>query len=500
MAKKYLDQDGLLYFWQKITNAFVKKDGNKVLSTNDYTTTEKNKLSGIATGAQVNKIETVQVNGSALTITNKTVNVGVPEKLSDLTNDGNFVADADYVHTDNNFTTEEKNKLANTNVAYGTSTTGASTAAKVITVTGNTNWTLSAGSIIVVKFNATNSANNPTFNVNGTGAKNVWYNTGLITTSNLGYAGTANRPMYYVYDGTQFIFMGWSTDSNTTYTPKSLGFGYGTCATAEATAAKVVTFSGYSIVDNGFVSVKFTYGVPASATMNINSKGAKSIYWQGAAIKNGVIKAGDTATFVYISNIYHLISIDKGFTEAGYKRDIFPTGVSQTGTVGGLLSEEATEFLYGLKNKADNDEANLDVLYVNNEPLTVTKSTAIGTDGDNYDYYSGFITIPTNNNQLANGAGYQTASQVQTAINTAISGITGIDYKIVTSLPTTGEKGTIYLLANSSSETQNIYDEYIYVDSKWEKIGTTAVDLSDYIKDEDLVKITNAEIDTIVAN
>lgn len=493
MAKKYLDQDGLLYFWQKITNAFVKKDGNKVLSTNDYTTTEKNKLSGIATGAQVNKIETVQVNGSALTITNKTVNVGVPEKLSDLTNDGNFVADADYVHTDNNFTTEEKNKLANTNVAYGTSTTGASTAAKVITVTGNTNWTLSAGSIIVVKFNATNSASNPTFNVNGTGAKNVWYNTGLITTSNLGYAGTANRPMYYVYDGTQFIFMGWSTDSNTTYTPQGLGFGYGTCATAEATAAKVVTLSGYALVNNGFVSVKFTYGVPASATMNINSKGAKAIYWKGSAITDGVIQAGDTATFVYISNTYHLVSIDRGFTEAGENH------LNHT-IHGGLLSKTDTEFLYGLKYKADDEEANLDVLYVNNEPLSVTKNSMISTDGANYNYYSGFITIPTNNNQLTNGAGYQTASQVQTAINTAISGMTGIDYKIVTSLPTTGEKGTIYLLANSGSETQNIYDEYIYVNSKWEKIGTTAVDLSDYVKNSDLVKITNTEIDTIVAN
>lgn len=32
----------------------VDKDGNKVLSTNDYTTTEKNKLAGIAAGAEVN--------------------------------------------------------------------------------------------------------------------------------------------------------------------------------------------------------------------------------------------------------------------------------------------------------------------------------------------------------------------------------------------------------------------------------------------------------------
>ena len=36
----------------------------------------------------------------------------LPTKLTDLTNDGNFVQDASYVHTDNNYTTAEKNKLA----------------------------------------------------------------------------------------------------------------------------------------------------------------------------------------------------------------------------------------------------------------------------------------------------------------------------------------------------------------------------------------------------
>ena len=69
------------------------------------------KLSGIETGAQVNDIEVVKVNGTALPINNKEVNVTVPTKLTDLTNDGNFVKDASYVHTDNNFTTAEKNKL-----------------------------------------------------------------------------------------------------------------------------------------------------------------------------------------------------------------------------------------------------------------------------------------------------------------------------------------------------------------------------------------------------
>lgn len=45
--KKFLDNNGLLYFWQKIVNAFVKKDGSKVLSDNNYTTAEKEKLAGL---------------------------------------------------------------------------------------------------------------------------------------------------------------------------------------------------------------------------------------------------------------------------------------------------------------------------------------------------------------------------------------------------------------------------------------------------------------------
>lgn len=54
MAKKYLDDNGLLYLWGKIKALFVQKETGKGLSTNDYTTTEKNKLAGIASGAEVN--------------------------------------------------------------------------------------------------------------------------------------------------------------------------------------------------------------------------------------------------------------------------------------------------------------------------------------------------------------------------------------------------------------------------------------------------------------
>lgn len=99
-------------------------------------------------------------------------------------------------------------------------------------------------------------------------------------------------------------------DANTTYSNASLGQGYGTCSTAAATAAKEVTLSSYALTTGGIVAVKFTYDVPANATMNINDKGAKSIYYKGAKITAGVLKAGDIGVFIY-SSYYHLLAIDK---------------------------------------------------------------------------------------------------------------------------------------------------------------------------------------------
>ena len=66
------------YATQAVVNNKVDKEDGKGLSTNDYTTTEKSKLAGIAAGAQVNVIESVKVNGVALPVSEKAVNVTVP--------------------------------------------------------------------------------------------------------------------------------------------------------------------------------------------------------------------------------------------------------------------------------------------------------------------------------------------------------------------------------------------------------------------------------------
>lgn len=60
-------------------NGKVDKVEGKGLSRNDYTDAEKSKLAGIAEGAQVNVIETVKVNGIALTPADKAVDITVSE-------------------------------------------------------------------------------------------------------------------------------------------------------------------------------------------------------------------------------------------------------------------------------------------------------------------------------------------------------------------------------------------------------------------------------------
>ena len=105
-------------------------------------------------------------------------------------------------------------------------------------------------------------------------------------------------------------------------------------------------------------------------------------------------------------------------------------------------------------------------------------------------------------NKATTLAGYgitdaMTAEQITNAINDAIGSVTGISFEVVDSLPATGEAGKIYLVAHAHG-AKDQYDEYIYYNGAWEKIGSTDIDLSNYWNMDNLVAITNEEIDTIV--
>lgn len=116
--------------------------------------------------------------------------------------------------------------------------------------------------------------------------------------------------------------------------------------------------------------------------------------------------------------------------------------------------------------------------------------------------------IPTNNNQLTNGAGYQTASDVATAINNAnkadkattlagygitdaytkeevnnaIAGITHFTTKVVTSVDEVTATGVLYLIKDTEATGADKYNEYLFIENVGATlIGDTTTDLADYV-------------------
>lgn len=291
---KYLDYDGLSYLWQVITNRLstkVDKVDGKGLSSNDYTATEKAKLANIEAGAEVNVNADWNASTGDSAILNKPT---IPSKTSDLTNDSNYVSDSSYVHTDNNYTSTEKTKLS------GIASNAQVNVIETVKVNGSALTPTSKAVDITVPINTSDLTNDSNFVSDAS----------------------------YVH-----------TDVNFTSTLKSK-------------------------LD----------GITSNATRNIIDSSMSDSSTN--AVQNAVVKS-------YIDN--------------------------------------------------------------------------------------------------------------------AVGALTGIDFQIVQSLPATGTKGVIYLIAHSHG-TGDSYDEYIYVNNTFEKIGNTDIDLSGYVQTTDLVAITNAEIDTIVAS
>lgn len=112
MAKNYLGNTSLKYLWGRIQALFVAKETGKGLSTNDYTTEEKNKLAGLNNytlpAAKSDTLGGIKV-GAGLSVTEDGILsatgggtadavewdnvIGKPTKLSEFENDSNFQTD-----------------------------------------------------------------------------------------------------------------------------------------------------------------------------------------------------------------------------------------------------------------------------------------------------------------------------------------------------------------------------------------------------------------------
>lgn len=119
---------------------------------------------------------------------------------------------------------------------------------------------------------------------------------------------------------------------------------------------------------------------------------------------------------------------------------------------------------------SDNSSSGTFMEYV--EPVIPTKTSDLTNN-------SGFITKAVND--LTN---YYLKSETYTKeeVQSLISAINSVTLQKVDSLPEPGESNVIYLVPKSGSGN-DIYDEYIFIDGKPEHIGSTQVDLSNYVQE-----------------
>lgn len=419
MANKYLDYNGVLYLWGKIKAKFA-------LATD--MTQAKNDITALQNaGAQPNVIETVKRNGTALSVTNKAVDITVPTKTSDLTNDSNFVADASYVHTDACFTADEKTKLAG--IATGANKTVVDTA-------------LSSTSTNPVQNKAVYTA--------------LSNKQGTLTFDNSPTENSANPVksggVYTALEGKQDNLSFDTTPTSGSTNPVTSG-GIHTALSSKANL-KSPTFTG-------------TPKAPTPAVATDNTQVATTAF-----VHNLTDGKADKATTL----------AGYGIADAYTKEEV--DAAIQTGTA--LTIDDAPT-------------SGSDHLVKSGGVYTAIDNATSGKAPLESPALTGTPTAPTPNS-------WDNSTQIATTafVRAKISEISTFSVAVLDELPTEGQLTTcIYFIPNSGG-SGNVYDEYMWVSHSdgmgWEKIGTTEVDLSNYMLKTDMVAITNSEIDTIVAS
>nr|DAU60026.1 MAG TPA: FIBRITIN T4, STRUCTURAL PROTEIN, CHAPERONE.85A [Caudoviricetes sp.] len=148
------------------------------------------------------------------------------------------------------------------------------------------------------------------------------------------------------------------------------------------------------------------------------------------------------------------------------------TGPSGAGT--GNVLVDAAGLISGKKYLfvPDSDNSSSGTFMEYAEPVIPTKTSDLTNN-------SGFITKAVND--LTN---YYLKSETYTKeeVQSLISAVNSVTLQKVDSLPEPGESNVIYLVPKSGSGN-DIYDEYIFIDGKPEHIGSTQVDLSNYVQE-----------------
>jgi len=180
------------------------------------------------------------------------------------------------------------------------------------------------------------------------------------------------------------------------------------------------------------------------------------------------------------TTIVNGITINK-ITKSQYDTEVLAGNITQQQQQNEVWLFTDDQFVSASEKESWSGKSNFSGNYndLTNKPTIPTVPTKLSSFTND----TGFITKTVNN---LDNYYKKSDTYTKTEVNNLINGISTMNVSVVSSLPTTGSTTTIYLVAKSTSTTQNIYDEYLYVNNKWEKVGDTQIDLSGYALSSDI--------------
>ena len=335
------------FYWTELSNANGWDDGTRYLASTDVATQladglmsalDKQKLDGIASGAEVN----VQSDWNQATntaddyIKNKPT---IPSKTSDLVNDSLYA----------------RGHIAS---FHGTCTTGAATAEKAVTCADFKAADLVAGAIIVVSFSETNSAavTDLTLNVNSTGAYHIKRNS-AGTIGNLDAVGNlkASSSYMFYFDGSYWVIAAYYNDTNT----NTIGY---TIRTNGLQLPVKTQMYRYRIC---FTSADGEYFVPANASTSTSATASKTVTTEkidpfGRIVYYNATAAVAVNSYPTVSNLcqqYNGIYLGYSFNRTGAALTLTnhkPVYIKCTPqTDGSAIIDSSTPFVQALPSTAD---------------------------------------------------------------------------------------------------------------------------------------------------
>ena len=268
---------------------------------------------------------------------------------------------------------------------------------------------------------------------------------------------------------------------------------FGSISTGEPDTDASATFKENGTTEDGRPKYKLFLTIPRGSKGNKGNDGKTPVMEAGSASKGqepsvSIIRNGDDPS----GNPKYKIDLVLPQGDAG-KNPVLELGEVMTGEPG---SEASAVFIpvgqtpegnpkYSLKLTIPRGDTGLPGkgsgnVSVNGSDLIRGKqylfvpSSGGSTEGFFVEY------IPFNDAELREEIG-RNLQLAKTYTNEQIAGIVQFDIKVVLVLPDTGVKGTIYLVPKTGSGN-DVHNEYIWNETsgKFELIGSTSVDLSDY--------------------